>query len=139
MKKVTVETTVATSIEEVWNAWITPKDIMEWNAASDDWHTTKAPVDLREGGVLSSRLEAKDGSMGFDFKGAYTKVENHKIIEFRLDDSRTVLVEFEQQADGVRIRETFDADSTHPVEQQREGWQAILVRFREYVENRSKN
>ena len=79
--KITVETTVAAPIEEVWRAWTTPDDIKQWNAASDDWHTTAATVDLRVGGPFSSRMEAKDGSMGFDFAGTYTKVVPHELIE----------------------------------------------------------
>jgi len=131
--KITVETTVAAPIEKVWNAWNTPADIKQWNAASDDWHTTKASVDLRVGGAFSSRMEAKDGSMGFDFAGTYTKVVEHKLIESTFGD-RTLLVEFMAAPDGVTVRETFDAESTHSVEQQRGGWQAILNNFRKHVE-----
>ncbi|MGH7217531.1 MAG: SRPBCC family protein [Nitrospiraceae bacterium] len=132
--KITVETIVAAPIEDVWRAWTTPKDIMQWNAASDDWHTTNASVDLRVGGTFSSRMEAKDGSEGFDFAGTYTKVVHHKLIECSFEGDRVLLIEFVAGRNGVTVRETFDAESTYSEEQQREGWQAILNRFAKYVE-----
>jgi uncharacterized protein YndB with AHSA1/START domain len=135
--KITVETKVAAPIEKVWHAWTTPDDIKQWNAASDDWHTTRATVDLRVGGVFSSRMEAKDGSMGFDFAGTYTRIEKHKLIECAFGD-RTLLVEFVPGKDGVTVRETFDAETTNPVEQQRQGWQAILNNFAKHVEGQRK-
>ncbi|MES1982203.1 MAG: SRPBCC family protein [Pseudomonadota bacterium] len=131
--KISVEVIVAVPIDDVWRAWITPDDITQWNAASDDWHTTRASVDLRVGGAFSSRMEAKDGSMGFDFAGTYTKVARHQLIECVFGD-RVLVVEFLDGIDGVTVRETFDAEATHPIEQQREGWQAILNRFAKYVE-----
>jgi uncharacterized protein YndB with AHSA1/START domain len=103
------------------------------NAASDDWHTTKSEVDLREGGAFSSRMEAKDGSMGFDFAGTYTKVVEHELIASTLGD-RVLTVEFIPQNDGVTVRETFDAETTYPEDQQRQGWQAILDNFARHVE-----
>jgi uncharacterized protein YndB with AHSA1/START domain len=133
--KITVETTVAAPIHEAWRAWNTPDDIKQWNAASDDWHTTKAAVDLRVGGEFSSRMEAKDGSMGFDFAGTYTKVVEYELIESSFGD-RVLLVEFISGPGGVTIRETFDAETTYPIEQQRQGWQAILNNFARHVEAR---
>jgi len=133
--KITVEKLVKAPVEAVWQAWTTPDDIKQWNAASDDWHTTKASVDLRVGGAFSSRMEAKDGSMGFDFAGTYTKVLPLRLIEASFGD-RVLLVEFDLCADGVTVRETFDAESTHSVEQQRGGWQAILENFARHVERR---
>ncbi len=134
--KITVETTVGAPIEEVWRAWTTPADILQWNAASDDWHTTAAEVDLRVGGQLKSRMEAKDGSMGFDFVGTFTAVVPHERLEFTMDDERTVVVEFHRQGEGVLIRETFDAETTFDPEYQRQGWQAILDRFARHVMTR---
>ncbi len=131
--KITVETTVAAPIEQVWRAWNTPEDIQQWNAASDDWHTTKSAVDLRVGGTFSSRMEAKDGSMGFDFAGTYKKVVEHQLIESLFGD-RTLVVEFIPGHDGVTVRETFDAESIYSLEQQRSGWQAILNNFKKHVE-----
>lgn len=133
--KITVETHIQAPVAKVWSAYTTPQDIKQWNAASDDWHTTKATVDLREGGAFSSRMEAKDGSFGFDFAGTYTKVVPYKLIEYTFGD-RTGTVEFATDAKGVTVRVTFDAESEHPVEQQRQGWQAILNNFAKHVEAR---
>jgi uncharacterized protein YndB with AHSA1/START domain len=133
--KITVETTVAAPIAEVWRAYTTPEDIKQWNAASDDWHTTAATVDLRVGGAFTSRMEAKNGSMGFDFAGTYTKIVPNSLIEYSFGD-RTGQVEFIDGPGGVKVRVTFDGESTHPVEQQREGWQAILNNFARHVEQK---
>ena len=134
--KITVETLVRAPIGNVWSAYTTPADIMQWNAASDDWHTTAASVDLREGGSFSSRMEAKDGSFGFDFAGTYTKIVPQKLIEYDFGD-RKAQVEFLPGADGVTVRVAFDAEEQNPVEMQRGGWQAILDNFTRHVE-RSK-
>ena len=131
--KITVETNVAAPVEQVWRAYTTPADIKQWNAASDDWHTTAASVDLRPGGAFSSRMEAKDGSMGFDFAGTYTKIVEHKLIEYSFGD-RTAQVEFAPEPNGVAVRVTFDSEDTHSIEQQRGGWQAILNSFARHVE-----
>jgi uncharacterized protein YndB with AHSA1/START domain len=131
--KITVEKRVAAPVADAWRAWTTPADIVRWNAASDDWHTTKASVDLREGGAFSSRMEAKDGSMGFDFAGTYTKVEDQRLLEASFGD-RALRVEFIPDGDGTIVRETFDAEGTHSPEQQRQGWQAILDNFARHVE-----
>jgi uncharacterized protein YndB with AHSA1/START domain len=130
--QITIETVVNAPIATVWRAWTTPEDIVQWNSASPDWHTTRAAVDLREGGGFSSRMEAKDGSMGFDFEGTYTRIVEHALIESRLGD-RTLRVEFIPGAQGVTVRETFDAEPTHSEEQQRQGWQAILDNFARHV------
>lgn len=131
--KITVETKVAAPIEQVWRAWTTPEDIKQWNTASADWHTTHATVDLREGGSFSSRMEAKDGSMGFDFAGIYTRIVEPELIECTFGD-RSLRVEFVPGPEAVTVRETFDAETTYPEEQQRQGWQAILNNFAAPVE-----
>ena len=131
--KIAVETTVAAPIEQVWHAYTTPEDIKQWNTASDDWHTTAATVDFRVGGAFSSRMEAKDGSMGFDFAGTYTKIVEHKLIEYSFGD-RAAQVEFAPGPNGIRVGVTFDSEPTHSIEQQREGWQAILDNFARHVE-----
>ena len=131
--KITVETTVAAPIHDVWRAYTTPEDIIQWNAASDDWHTTAATVDLRVGGAFSSRMEAKNGSMGFDFAGTYTEIVPQSLIAYAFGD-RTGQVEFTDGPDGVRVRVTFDGEDQYPVEQQRQGWQAILNNFAKHVE-----
>lgn len=132
--KITVETTVQAPIAVVWKAYTSPEDIVRWNAASDDWHTTKASVDLRVGGQFSSRMEAKDGSMGFDFAGTYTRVVEHRRIEYSFGD-REATVDFDDAADGVHVTVVFDAENTFPIEQQRGGWQAILDRFKRHAES----
>ena len=133
--QISVETKVAAPAEKVWNAYITPEDIKRWNAASDDWHTTAASVDLRVGGQFSSRMEAKDGSFGFDFAGTYTSVVPLKRLEYSFGD-RNATVEFDAGEDGVLVRVTFDAEETHSVDQQRAGWQAILNNFARHVEHK---
>jgi uncharacterized protein YndB with AHSA1/START domain len=131
--KITVETSIKAPIAKVWSAYVTPEDIIQWNAASDDWHTTKSTVDLREGGAFCSRMEAKDGSFGFDFSGTYTKVVRHQLIEYSFGD-RAGAVEFIDGSEGVTVRSTFDAEAENPVEMQKKGWQAILNNFAKHVE-----
>jgi uncharacterized protein YndB with AHSA1/START domain len=126
--EITVQTTVNAPIQEVWRAYTTPDDIKQWNAASPDWHTTAATVDLREGGAFSSRMEARDGSMGFDFAGTYTRIIPHELIEC-LFGERNCRIEFTQLPQGVQVRVTFDSEPNHSIEQQRAGWQAILDNF----------
>lgn len=133
--RITVQTKVRAPIERVWQAYTTPEDIVRWNAASEDWHTTEASVDLRAGGAFSSRMEAKDGSFGFDFAGTYTDIVAHRLIEYSFGD-RGARVEFDEAPDGVNVKVTFDAESTHSKEEQQAGWQAILDSFARYVEAR---
>lgn len=130
--KITVSTTVAAPLQDVWAAYTTPDDIKIWNTASPDWHTTASAVDLRPGGKFSSRMEAKDGSFGFDFAGEYTQVVHLQLIEYAFGD-RYGTVEFKEGPAGVRVTVAFDAEQTHSEEQQREGWQAILDNFRQHV------
>ncbi len=132
--KITVETTVHSPIEKVWTCYTTPEDIVQWNAASDDWHTTKSIVDLRVGGAFSSRMEAKDGSFGFDFAGTYTNVVTNRLLEYSFGD-RTATVEFAEVPNGINVKVSFDAETSHSVEQQQEGWQAILNNFKRHIED----
>jgi uncharacterized protein YndB with AHSA1/START domain len=132
--KITVETVAKAGLDAVWRAWNDPKDIKRWNAASDDWHTTKSAVDLREGGKFSARMEAKDGSEGFDFEGTYTRVVPRELIEYRMGDGREVTVWFTEVADGTQLREIFDAETENDPELQRQGWQAILDNFARHME-----
>ena len=135
--KITVEIVANAGLDPVWNAWNNPADIKQWNAAQDDWHTTASTVDLREGGRFVSRMEAKDGSMGFDFEGTYTRIVPHEAIEYRMSDGREVEVEFVERVDGVHVKVTFDAETENPPELQRQGWQAILDNFGRHVAARS--
>jgi uncharacterized protein YndB with AHSA1/START domain len=130
---ITIETTVKAPIDKVWRAYTSPEDIIQWNAASDDWHTTSSSVELRVGGTFSSRMEAKDGSFGFDFAGTYTKIVPNELIEY-VFDNRYASVEFMQTNNGVKVRITFVAETEHTIEQQEEGWQAILNKFAKHVE-----
>lgn len=130
--QIVVATTIAAPLTEVWRAYTTPADIMAWNSASPDWHTTSASVDLRVGGLFSSRMEAKDGSMGFDFAGEYTRVDPMQRIEYRFGD-RTASVDFSEGPLGVTVTVSFEPESTFPEEQQRGGWQAILDNFARHV------
>ena len=134
--KITVETRVNAPVEKVWQAYINPEDVKQWNTASPDWHTPTAAADFREGGAFSFRMEAKDGSMGFDFSGVYTRIVPLQLIEYTFGD-REAKVEFTQTADGVDVRLDFDPDQQYPVEHQKNGWQAILDNFARYVEAKS--
>jgi uncharacterized protein YndB with AHSA1/START domain len=129
---ITVSTHIAAPVARVWDAYVTSADIVKWNAASDDWHTTKAEVDLRPGGAFSSRMEAKDGSFGFDFAGTYTAIDPHKHIAYAFGD-RTATVDFLPDANGTTVRVTFEPEPDNPVEMQRGGWQAILDSFARHV------
>ena len=131
--KITVSTVVHAPLPEVWRAYTTPADIMAWNTASPDWHTTSSSVDLRPGGRFSSRMEAKDGSFGFDFEGEYTRIEPHRLIEYAFGE-RQARVDFDEGAEGVTVTVSFDAEATHSEAQQRDGWQAILDSFARHVE-----
>jgi uncharacterized protein YndB with AHSA1/START domain len=133
--KITVEASINAPVEKVWKAFSSPEDIVKWNNASDDWHTTRAENDLRTGGKFLSRMEAKDGSFGFDFGGVYDDVQQHRLIQYTMADSRTVKVMFEDGGDKTKIVETFDAEDTHSIEMQRGGWQSILNNFKKYVED----
>ena len=130
--KITVTTVVHAPLAEVWRAYTTPDDIKAWNAASSDWHTTQAEVDLRVGGKFCSRMEAKDDSFGFDFAGEYTKLIPQQLIEYVFDE-RNVSVNFTESSDGILVKVSFDPESIHSEEQQRGGWQAILNNFAKYV------
>lgn len=132
-QEITVEAKILVPVEKAWRAYTTPEDIKQWNAASEDWHCPAASVDLREGGTFTSRMEAKDGSMGFDFAGTYKKIKKNELIEYAFGD-RTGRVEFMPDGDGARLRVTFDAESESTIEEQRDGWQAILDNFKRHVE-----
>ena len=131
--QITVETQVKAPLNKVWQAYTTPSDITQWNAASDDWHTVKASVDLKEGGEFCSRMEAKDGSFGFDFKGVYTSIKPEALIEYTFDN-RQAQVSFDEQGDYVDVKIAFDSEDSLSVDQQEEGWKAILDNFKRYVE-----
>ncbi|MBD8490920.1 SRPBCC family protein [Echinicola sp. CAU 1574] len=136
MEKITVTTKVNAPVDTVWAYWTSPEHITKWNAASDDWHTPHASNDLREGGVFTSRMESKDGSMGFDFSGTYNKVEEGALLSYAMEDGREVEVIFTPEGNSTLVKETFDPEQTNPVEMQKGGWQAILDNFKKYVESK---
>lgn len=132
--KITVESTVNAPVEKAWEIWTTPAHIMKWNSASEDWHTPKAENDLRTGGSFSSRMEAKDGSFGFDFGGVYDEVIPHERIAYTMGDGRHVSIEFTANGNETKVSQTFDAENENPVEMQQGGWQAIMDSFKKYTE-----
>jgi uncharacterized protein YndB with AHSA1/START domain len=134
--KITVAVVVKAPREVVWKLWTTPEDILHWNNASDDWHTPKAVNDLRVGGTFVYRMEAKDGSFGFDFGGMYDKVKPRESIAYTLGDGRTVRIDFDENGTETIVRETFEAEKQNSAEVQRGGWQAVLNNFKKYVESR---
>lgn len=132
--QITISTSINAPIEKVWEVWNDPNHIENWNAASDDWHTTSAKNDLRKGGKISSRMEAKDGSAGFDFEGIYDEVIPKGHLAYTLTDGRKVSVTFKANGKTTVVEESFEAESENSREMQRQGWQAILDNFKKYVE-----
>ena len=130
--EISVEVLVAAPISKVWEAYTSPEDIVKWNFASDDWHTPTASVDLRPGGKFSSRMEAKDGSAGFDFEGVYTTIIEHELIEYSFGD-RSAKVSFTEEPSGVRVTVAFDTEDINSADDQRAGWQAILNNSAKHV------
>jgi uncharacterized protein YndB with AHSA1/START domain len=135
--RITVAANIHAPVEKVWERWTDPKHIIHWNNASDDWHTPRAVNDLRAGGKFLSRMEAKDGSWGFDFEGVYSKIIQHKQIEYTLTDGRMVQVLFDAIGNKTKITETFEAEQSNTLELQQAGWQAILDNFKKYAETQS--
>ena len=131
--KITITTALNEPIEKVWDYFTNPIHIIKWNHASDDWHSTKAINDLRVGGKFEYRMEAKDGSFGFDFFGFYDKIIEFKLIEYTLGDDRKVSINFTNDGNEVFIEEIFEAESENPIELQKTGWQAILDNFKNYT------
>ena len=132
---ITVETTINAPVEKVWDYWNKPEHITQWCSGSPDWHTPRAENDIRTGGKFSSRMEAKDGSMGFDFGGVYDEVRPNEYIEYTMGDGRKVKIHFSTEGNNTHIKESFDAESMNPVEMQRAGWQTILDNFKKYTES----
>ncbi len=133
--RITVSAVVNKPAGHVWTCWTEPAHIMQWNAASDDWHCPKATNDLRKGGAFSSTMAARDGSFSFDFAGVYDDVQLNKRIAYTMADGRTCEVLFAEEGGGTCLTESFDAETMNPVEMQRAGWQAILDRFKAHAES----
>jgi len=133
--KITVETTVNAPVEKVWEYWTKPEHVVKWNNASEDWHTTRAENDFRVGGKFFSRMEAKDGSAGFDFGGINDEIKDNEYIGYTMGDGRKVSINFTSDGNKTEIVETFEAENINSIEMQKGGWQAILDNFKKYTEN----
>jgi uncharacterized protein YndB with AHSA1/START domain len=137
-KIITVQAVINAPVEQVWKLYTKPEHVTKWNNASNDWHTPRAENDLKVGGKFLYRMQAKDGSSGFDFDGTYKQVKTNELIVYSISDGRKVEVEFTKEDDArTKISTTFEAESTNPIEMQRDGWQAILNNFKKYVETRN--
>ena len=132
---ITVRASVNAPVETVWKHWTSPESITGWNNASDDWFTPRATNELRKGGKFSYRMEARDGSLGFDFEGIYDNVIVNKQIDYTLGDSRKVKITFDSDGKTTEVIETFEAENTHPVDLQRSGWQSIIDNFKKFAES----
>lgn len=134
MSKISVTATISGNARKVWDFWTKPEHIVNWNFASDEWHCPRAQNDLRPGGKMNSRMEAKDGSFGFDFEAVYDEVSDLKKNSYTMGDGRQAITLFEDIGGKTKVTTTFDAENTHPIEIQKDGWQAILNNFKNYVE-----
>jgi|SRR5690606_417949 uncharacterized protein YndB with AHSA1/START domain len=133
--KITIEVLIAADIEKVWDYYNSPKHITKWNFASDDWHCPKAENDMKIGGIYNARMEAKDGSFGFDFKAIYDEIIPMTKVAYTLGDERKVVTTFEKQGIQTKVTTVFDAEGMNPIDMQKAGWQAILNNFKRYTEN----
>lgn len=138
-EKITVETFIAESAEHCWKTWVTPEHIEKWNATNDDWHTPKAENDFREGGTFDYRMEAKDGSFGFNLKGEFTHIIKNEAIHYVLEDGRAVELSFQSGTEGTHVKQIFEAETENPIDLQRMGWQAILNNYKNYCEAIASN
>ncbi len=134
-EKITIDAKINCSIEKVWDLYTNPKHIVKWNTASDDWHTTKAENDLKAGGKFSSRMEAKDGSFGFDFWGIYDEVNPNEKIAYTMGDGRKAEIDFVANQNQTTMKIVFEAEGENPIEMQKFGWQSILNSFKKYTES----
>ncbi len=135
--KITVAATISVPVQQVWKAWVTPADIMNWNTADPSWHCPASENDLRVGGKFTTRMEAKDGSFGFDFEGTYNRVDEYKEITYTMADGRVATTLFAEKDGKTTVETTFDAETQNSVEMQKGGWQAILNNFANYVEGKN--
>jgi len=133
-KIISIKAIIDSPIEKVWKNWTLPEDIVKWNYASDDWHSPHAENDLRVGGAFNYRMEARDGSFGFDFTGVYDKISENEVIEYTIDDGRKVRINFIPFENKTEVIETFEAENINSIDLQRDGWQAILDNFKKHVE-----
>jgi len=132
---ITVETTIKSRLNVVWDCWTKAEHIVNWNFASDDWHCPKAENNPFPGGIFNYHMASKDGQMSFDFKGKHDEVVPMQKIVSYLDDDRKMIVEFKMDISSIRVTETFEAETDNPIEMQAQGWQSVLWNFKDYVEN----
>ena len=130
-----VQTKIQAPITIIWDLWTKPEHIIQWNAASEDWHTPHAENDLKVGGKFKSTMASKDGAMSFDFVGTYDVILDKKLIAYTIEDGRNVMIVFDELEDGFEVREYFEPESVHSEELQYQGWLSILENFKRYVEN----
>lgn len=133
-QKITVQVTVDVPVEKAWEIWSSPEHIVQWATASEDWHTPKSENDLKPGGGFKNRMEAKDGSAGFDFSGTYDEVREHEFISYTIEDGRKVEITFTEKDGKTELSETFDAENQNPADMQQQGWQAILDNYKKHTE-----
>ncbi|MDF1696258.1 MAG: SRPBCC family protein [Saprospiraceae bacterium] len=134
MTTVTITAHITAKINKVWEYWTSPHHIIRWNFASPEWHCPTAEHDLQVGGNFKYHMAAKDGSMGFDYKGTFTQIQPEKVLAFTLEDNRKVSITFEETENGTRVTETFEIEDENTIEMQKQGWQAILNNFKAHVE-----
>ena len=134
-KSIRIEVLVDAAVSKAWESWTSPDHIVHWNFASEDWQCPSASVDLRVGGKYEARMEAKDGSMGFDFIATFVEVEPLAKLVSRLDDSRLIDVEFKEEGGKTRVIEEFEIEDQNSAEMQRQGWQNILDNYKSYTES----
>ena len=134
-QKITIEATISSDLQTAWDSYTRPKHITQWNFADDSWHCPSAENDLQKGGKLKSRMEAKDGSFGFDFEGIYDVVEEKRRLVYHLEDGRTVETIFKEEGNFILVTTTFDAETENPIEMQKGGWQAILNNYKKHTES----
>ncbi len=132
---ITVNTKINAPLQKVWDCWTKPKHITNWNFASNDWRCPKALNDFKKGGQFMWRMEAKDGSTGFDFTGLYDEIKEGELINYHISDGRKVTITFSKVGDNVHLIESFEAENIHTEQQQKAGWQSILDNFKKYVES----
>lgn len=134
-QKITIEATISSDLQTAWDSYTQPKHITQWNFADDSWHCPSAENDLQKGGKLKSRMEAKDGSFGFDFEGIYDEVEEKRRLVYHLENGRSVETTFKEEGDSILVTTTFDAETENPIEMQKGGWQAILNNYKKHTES----
>lgn len=130
---ITVETLIPASIEKVWECLTQPRHIMNWNAASEDWHCPAAQNDLKPGGTFCYTMASRDGQMSFDFNGTFREIIPNQVLAYELEDGRKVRISLHQTEAGIRVKEDFEAEGMNPPELQKQGWQAILDNLNRYT------